>query len=84
MGEVRTMTGVITVVQESRFKLVDPQGRCKLFTLGHGAAIDPGDLPPLVRAGHPVTITFEATEGLISGTVSEISGSVRHQDSRAT
>lgn len=72
MGETRTVTGVITLVQESRFKLVDTHGRSKLFTLGHGAAIDPEDLGPILHSGHPVTITFEATKGLIAGTVSEI------------
>lgn len=56
---MHSVTGVIDVVQEGRFRLALPDGRSVLFVLFHGAALDPQDLPGLAEDGLSVTVHFE-------------------------
>lgn len=46
---MQRLDGVITIVQESRFQLVDDDGVAHHFLLGHRAAIEPEQLPPLLE-----------------------------------
>jgi hypothetical protein len=46
---MQRLDGVITIVQESRFQLMDDDGVGHHFLLGHGAAIDPEQLPSLLE-----------------------------------
>ena len=46
---MQRLDGVITIVQESRFQLVDDEGVAHHFLLGHRAAIEPEQLPPLLE-----------------------------------
>jgi hypothetical protein len=54
---VRRISGIITVVQEGRFRLSSDDGRSFLFTLSNGAALEPQDLPPLLQARVEVLCT---------------------------
>ena len=46
---MRSIEGVVTIVQEGRFHLVDDAGIAHLFLLGYAAAADPQQLAPLQR-----------------------------------
>lgn len=69
MGEA---IGVITVVQESRFKLADDSGRAKLFILSHSADVEPQDLMSLLQSGHRVVVRFDGLKGQIAAVATEI------------
>jgi hypothetical protein len=46
---MQQLDGVVTIVQESRFQLVDESGVSHHFLLGHSAAIEPEQLPSLLE-----------------------------------
>jgi hypothetical protein len=48
---VQHLSGIITVVQEGRFRLATDNGRSVLFSLDHRAPIEPQDLPSLLGRG---------------------------------
>ncbi|HZU90567.1 MAG TPA: hypothetical protein VE993_15045 [Stellaceae bacterium] len=56
--------GVITVVQEGRFKLVTERGRVMHFVLAHNAAIEPEDLPALAQAQTRVRVEYTRPDHL--------------------
>jgi len=56
MPETRQVQGLITIVQESRFRLQDAEGRGYLFVLCSN--LDPTDLQRLQRARTPVIVTY--------------------------
>ena len=43
------ISGIVTIVQEGRFQLLDANGVSHHFILHHGAAADPEQLPPLLN-----------------------------------
>lgn len=45
---MQLVTGIVTVVQEGRFRLSSDRGRSLLFTLHHSASIEPQDLPSVL------------------------------------
>jgi hypothetical protein len=53
---MQQLDGVVTIVQESRFQLLDDDGVSHQFLLGYGAAVEPEQLPSLlerrVRVGY--------------------------------
>lgn len=59
------MTGTITIVQESRFQLMDEQGAFHLFLLSPHAAAEPAQLSPLVARQARVRVRFEAADNLV-------------------
>jgi hypothetical protein len=63
---METADGIITVVQEGRFKLVTDGGRVMHFVLAHDAAIEPEDLPPLARAQTSVRVAYTRPKHLIA------------------
>lgn len=63
---METAEGILTLVQEGRFKLVTPEGRVLLFVLAHDAAIEAQDLPPLARAQTPVRVAYMRPDRLIA------------------
>jgi hypothetical protein len=63
---METAEGVITLVQEGRFKLATKAGRVMHFVLAHDAAIEPGDLPPLAEAQTPVQVSYTRPDRLIA------------------
>ncbi|WP_142848490.1 hypothetical protein [Telmatospirillum sp. J64-1] len=61
-----TLRGVITVVQEGRFRLAYADGRSKLFVLSSSAPVEPQDLPLLQRAQARVSVRYEEAEDLLA------------------
>lgn len=60
---MRTMRGVVTIVQEGRFQLVDEAGVSHLFLLGHAAAAEPSQLP--VLRGHTASVRYTSAPNII-------------------
>ncbi len=59
-----SLHGVITIVQEDRFRLEDALGRGYLFTLGRKVALSLQDLQNFSRGRTPVTVEFEGAPDL--------------------
>ena len=60
-GEIH---GVITVIQEDRFRVQDDRGRGYLFTLGRRAGLGLRDLERLCARGLPITVHYEGPPDL--------------------
>ena len=69
---MQTMTGIITVVQEGRFRLVADDGKSTLFVLSHKAALEPQDLTGLQNAQKRVTVHYRQDSGRIAGLAHDI------------
>jgi hypothetical protein len=63
---MRSIEGLIIIVQEGRFQLVDDAGVAHLFLLGHAAAADPEQLVPLQSKQARVRVKYRPAEGLIA------------------
>ena len=61
-----TMDGVITIVQEGRFQLVDTAGIAHHFVLSRHALAETEQLAPLARQQARVQVKYEQAEGLIA------------------
>ena len=59
--------GHITLVQEQRFRLATDSGQGYLFTLGHDARLDAGDLCRLRDTRTHVVVEYTGEPGLESG-----------------
>ena len=57
------ISGIISVVQEGRFRLSSDDGRSIPFTLSNHAALEPQDLPSLL-GGPRVEVGFTAADGV--------------------
>jgi hypothetical protein len=68
----RTMTGLITIVQEGRFQMLDDDGVSHLFILGHSAAAEPGQLVALLERQARVRVRYRKAANLIGGIVNAI------------
>jgi hypothetical protein len=64
---MQQIEGIVTVVQEGRFRLVTPDGRSKLFLLAPDADLEPQDLPALQRAQTPVVVHFTDADHILAG-----------------
>ncbi len=60
-----TMTGTVTIVQESRFQLTDDGGVSHLFMLGHGSMAEPSQLQPLQQTQARVRVTYIQPRNII-------------------
>jgi hypothetical protein len=60
-GEIR---GTVTVVQESRFRVQDAQGRGYLFTLGRKSGVSLTDLHRWHDSKVPITVRYEGAPDL--------------------
>ena len=60
-----TMTGTVTIVQESRFQLTDDAGVSHLFLLGHASMAEPGQLAPLQHTQARVRVTYIQPRNII-------------------
>jgi hypothetical protein len=60
---VQSIAGVMTIVQEGRFQLLDATGVSHHFILHHGAAADPEQLQSLVN--QHVRVSYEDPGGVI-------------------
>jgi len=62
---VKSMDGIVTIVQESRFQLTDDEGVSHLFVLGHRALAEPDQLEPLQRRQARVTVRYTAARNVL-------------------
>ena len=46
---MQSIAGTLLIVQEERFQLLDRDGVGHFFLLGHGSAVEPDQLPALLR-----------------------------------
>ena len=76
---MRSVEGVISVVQEGRFQLVTDGGQVLPFMLSHKAAAEPQDLPPLQRAAARVRVDYTEAPHLICGVAHRIEVEDRHR-----
>lgn len=57
---MQSMTGVVTIVQENRFQLLDDDGVSHHFLLWHAAATEPEQLPLVLHKRVRVSYTDPA------------------------
>ena len=55
----RSMTGVLTLVQEERFQLADAARNQRFFTLAHDAPLEAAQLVALRREGARITVHYD-------------------------
>jgi hypothetical protein len=63
-------TGVILVVQETRFRLLADDGSGHIFLLAHDAPLEPQDLPRLTH--RRVRVAYDRSPTLIAGIARDI------------
>jgi hypothetical protein len=63
---MRSVRGVISAVQEGRFRFVTDDGRIMPFVLSHKAGAEPQDLPPLQAAAARIRVDYEDSGHLIA------------------
>jgi hypothetical protein len=68
---MRSVDGVITIVQEDRFRLAQADGRKQLFLLSHRTRVD-DDLHRFAREGTRVTVRYGEAPGLIACTAHDV------------
>ena len=66
---MKSASGIITVAQEGRFRLVTPDGRSQLYLLAPGCSLESQDLPELARRQARVRISYEEADSLMAGVV---------------
>ncbi len=62
---MQSIEGIVTIVQEGRFQLLDRAGVCHMFLLSYKAAIEPEQLPPLQHEQARVCVEYEAGQDII-------------------
>ena len=67
---MQSLQGIVTIVQEGRFQVMDAQGVGHQFMLSHHAALEPEQLPGLQRDQARVRVWFKPA-GDIIGHVAE-------------
>ena len=70
---METVAGVITLVQEGRFKLVTDEDRVLHFVLAHAAAIEAQDLPPLAQRQTRVRVAYTRSKHLTAAVAHTLS-----------
>lgn len=67
-----SVQGVVTIVQEGRFQLLDDDGVGHLFLLGHSAAAEPEQLGALQRSQARVRVSYQSAPDLIGHVANKI------------
>lgn len=62
---MHTMDGVVTIVQEGRFQLIDDEGAAHLFLLDPNASAETDQLPPLQRRQARIRVRYSVPRNLI-------------------
>ncbi len=57
--------GIVTIVQEGRFQLVDRDGVSHMFVLYHSAPPEPEQLPPLQRDQARVRVDYRQAHNIV-------------------
>ena len=69
---MKIAVGVITVIQEGRFRLSRDDGTSDLFFLSHSAPLEPQDLAALAESEARVVVHYEPAPGRVAGLVYDI------------
>ncbi len=68
-----TVEGVITLVQERRFQLVDDDGVSHLFVIAADAPFEATQLEPCARSARRVQVAYRDAHGLIARLATSVS-----------
>jgi hypothetical protein len=68
----RSMTGVVTIVQEGRFQMTDDRGVSHLFVLSSSAAAETEQLAALQRRQARVLVRYRPASNLIGNTAIDV------------
>jgi hypothetical protein len=60
------VSGIIVLVQEQRFQLVDEEGRAHLLVLAHDLSLRPSDLRSLQRSQRTVRVEYRAVDDVFA------------------
>ncbi|MGE5269476.1 MAG: hypothetical protein ACM3JG_07365 [Thiohalocapsa sp.] len=69
---MKSVRGVVTAVQEGRFRLVAEDGKVLSFVLSHRAAAEPQDLPQLQEGAARVRVQYSDAPHLIAAVAHRI------------
>ncbi len=69
----RTMSGIVTIVQEGRFQMIDDDGVYHLFLLSSRAAAETAQLTALQHRQARVRVRYKPAANLIGNTAMAIS-----------
>ena len=69
---MQAIQGIVTIVQESRFQVVDANGVAHHFLLSHKASVEPEHLPSLQRDQAPVRVWYTSAHDLIGHVAARI------------
>jgi hypothetical protein len=75
VGGVRSIQGVVTIVQESRFQLMDDEGVSHLCVLSNRTLAEPDQLEPLQRRQARVRVRYTEPRnaiGLVAHSVASV------------
>ena len=67
-----SITGIVTIVQESRFQLTDDGGVGHFFVLGRNAACEPAQLTALQHGQTRIHVTFRPAGNLVGSVATSI------------
>jgi hypothetical protein len=73
MAADATLDGVVTLVQERRFQLVDDGGVAHLFVIAGDAPVDASALEACTRSARRVRVTYRPAPGLIARLATSVS-----------
>lgn len=62
---MQSMEGIVTIVQEGRFQLLDGAGVGHMFLLSHDAPLEPEQLRPLQHEQARVRVEYAAAHDII-------------------
>ena len=63
---MKSVEGVITIVQEGRFQMTDRSGVSRLFVLSPNAAMETEQLVPLGRDQTPVRVAYRSGDNALA------------------
>lgn len=63
---MKTVSGIIRLVQEHRFRLTDEDGRDWLFILSHKAPVEWSDLEAMQAAENRVTVRYSEVAQMVA------------------
>lgn len=69
---MKTASGTIRLVQEHRFRLIDENGRDRLFILSHKAPIEWSDLAAMQQGEQSVTVAYSEIDNMLAAKAHDV------------
>lgn len=69
---MKTVSGIIRLVQEHRFRLIDEDGGDRLFILSHGAPVEWRDLEAIQEAERLVTVYYDEIDNMLAAEAHDV------------